>query len=54
MSCKTKLYYDLLEIIEKQDETIRKQKEIIAKLVNESAEQENMINALMQQEEYLY
>jgi len=40
MQLKTKLYCDLLEIIEKQDEVIRKQKGIIAKLVNETAEQE--------------
>ena len=54
MSHKVKLYYDLLEIIEKQDEVIAKQNELIAKLTNENAEKENMINELMQQEEYLY
>ena len=54
MPHKTKLYYDLLEIIEMQDEMIRKQNELITKLVNENAEKENMINELMQQEEYLY
>lgn len=51
---RSKLYYDLLEIIEKQDEVIAKQNELIAKLTNENAEKENMINELMQQEEYLY
>lgn len=51
---KSKLYYDLLEIIEKQDDMIKKQNKLIAKLVNENAEKENMINELMQQEEYLY
>ena len=51
---KSKLYYDLLEIIEKQDEMIRKQNELITRLVNENAEKENMINELIQQEEYLY
>lgn len=50
----SKLYYDLLEIIEKQDEMIRKQNELIAELTNENLEKENMINALMQEEKYLY
>ncbi len=54
MQPESKLYYDLLEIIEKQEEMISKQRETIAKLVNENMEQENMINVLMQQEEYLY
>mgnify|MGYP001019738111 CR=1 FL=1 len=54
MPHKTKICYDLLEIIEMQDEMIRKQNELITKLVNENAEKENMINELMQQEEYLY
>ena len=51
---KTKLYYDLLDIIDKQDKMISKQMETIAKLVNENMEQENMINELIQQEEFLY
>lgn len=51
---KNKIYYDLLETIEKQEEMIKKQNETIAKLVNENLEKENMINVLMQQEEYLY
>ena len=51
---KTKLCYDLLEIIEKQDEMIRKQNELITKLANENLEQENTINVLMKQEEFLY
>jgi len=54
MSYDTKLYYDLLEIIESQDEMIHKQNDIIAKLTNENMEKENMINELMQQEEFLY
>ena len=54
MPHKTKLYYDLLEIIEKQEDMIKKQNELIAELTNENAEKENMINELMQQEEYLY
>jgi len=54
MQNKTKLYYDLLEIIDKQEKTIEKQKDMIAKLVNENMEKENMINELLQQEKYLY
>lgn len=46
---RSKLYYDLLEIIEKQDEVIAKQNELIAKLTNENAEKENMINVLMKE-----
>lgn len=53
MSNKGKLYYDLLEIIEIQDGMIVKQNNLIAKLTNENAEQENMINVLMNKEEYL-
>ncbi len=51
---KVKLYYELLDIIEKQEDMIRKQNELIAELTNENLEKENMINELMQQEEYLY
>lgn len=51
---KSKLYYDLLEIIEKQDEMIYKQNKLMTKLVNENMEKENMINVLMKQEEFLY
>lgn len=54
MTVKYKLYYDLLEIIDEQEKLIVKQNDIIAKLTNENAEQENMINELMKQEEYLY
>jgi hypothetical protein len=54
MQNKTKLYYDLLEIIDKQEETIEKQNELIAKLTNENLEKENMVNELLQQEKYLY
>lgn len=51
---KIKLYYDLLEIIEKQDNIIKKQNKLISELTNENLEKENMINELMQQEKYLY
>ena len=44
---KTKLYYDFLELIEKQDGMICKQSKIIIELANANAEQENMINVLM-------
>lgn len=54
MQPKSKLYYDLLDIIEHQAEVIKKQDETIIKITNENLEQENMINLLMQQEEYLY
>lgn len=42
----TKLYYNLLEIIERQEEMIRKQNELITKLTNENLEKENMISEL--------
>ena len=41
------MYLELIEVIDKQNK-------MIADLVNENAEKENMINELMQQEEYLY
>lgn len=47
MSSKGKLYYDLLEIIEKQEEMLAKQNNLISKLVNENMEQENIVNVLM-------
>jgi hypothetical protein len=43
-----KNYLDLLDIIKQQEEIIAKQNEMIARLVNETAEQENMISVLMQ------
>lgn len=51
---KSKLYYDLLEIIENQDNIIDRQNKTISNLVNENLEKENMINILNEQEEYLY
>ena len=41
---------ELLEIMHSQYEIIENQKKLIAKLVNENAEQENMINELMRKE----
>ena len=49
-----KLYYNLLAIIEKQEEVICKQRKTIYQLVNENAEKENMLNTLAEQEQYLY
>lgn len=43
----SKLYYDLLEIIETQDKIICFLNRIIADLVNSSLEKENMIHELM-------
>lgn len=51
---KSKLYYDLLEIIEKQDEMIYKQNKLMTKLVNENMEKENMINVLVQEQEGIH
>ena len=50
----TKICFELLEVIDKQEEMIKKQNDMIAKLVNESMEKENMINELAKQEEFLY
>lgn len=40
-------YFDLIELVEKQGKIIKQQAETIAKLINETAEKENMINELM-------
>jgi len=47
MSSNIEVYTELLELINKQEETIHKQNEMIAKLVNENLEKENIINVLM-------
>lgn len=39
---------ELLELIEKQEETIRLQDKIIIEIVNDNLEKENMIKQLMQ------
>lgn len=44
----SKLYYDLLEVIETQQDMINRQNELITKLVNENLEKENMISELSQ------
>lgn len=51
---KTKLYFDLIDVIEKQDEVICKQNQVIYKIVNENLEKENMLNVLMQEQEGMY
>jgi hypothetical protein len=48
----TKTFLDLLEIIDQQERLIIKQNETIAKLVNETAEKENIINELMKEITY--
>ena len=53
-SNKTKICMDLLELVKQQEEMLSKQNEMIVKLTNENLEQENMINILMQQNEYIY
>ena len=49
-----KVYTELLELIDKQNEVINKQNEMIENLVNDNLEKENMINELIKQEQYLY
>ena len=49
-----KLYHELLELLEEQSDVINNQNDLIARLINENLEKENMINVLMQKEEYLY
>lgn len=45
----TRTYFDLLDLTEKQNEVIAKQGETITRLLNDNAEQENMINELLRQ-----
>jgi hypothetical protein len=40
-------YFDLLELMHQQELVIQKQGEMIEKLVNDTNEQENLINSLM-------
>lgn len=44
---KNKSHHNLLEILELQQDMIDRQNDLIAELVNENAEKENMINVLM-------
>lgn len=41
-------YYELLEITEKQEEIIAKQNKLIARLMSDNLEKENIINTLTQ------
>lgn len=43
----SKLYYDLLDILEEQKALLGMKDELISKLVKENTEKENMINELM-------
>ena len=45
----TKTCKDLLEMIDKQNDVIGEQNRIIARLVNENVEQENLISELMKE-----
>jgi hypothetical protein len=45
----TKTYFELIEIIEGQRSIINKQASAIIDLLNQCAEQENMINVLMKE-----
>lgn len=47
MQSNTGTNLQLIEIIKLQEETIEKQNELLAKLVNENAEKENFINVLV-------
>lgn len=52
MQNKTKICYELLDMINQQEEMIAKQNDMIAELTNENLEKEAVINELMQQELY--
>lgn len=41
-----KTYFELLELVEQQQETIKAKDETISKLININVEQENMINTI--------
>lgn len=43
-------YFDLVELLDKQHGVILQQTELIQKLVNEKAEQENFINEVLKTE----
>lgn len=49
-----KICIELLELNDEKDKIIIKQSNLIADILNENLEKENMINTLMQNEEYLY
>jgi len=43
----TQTYFDLIDLIEQQSNVITKQADTITKLLNDNAEQENMIKELL-------
>ena len=47
MQSNTGTNLQLIEIVKLQEETIEKQNELLAKLVNENAEKENFISVLV-------
>lgn len=49
----TKTYMELIELIEGQRSIINQQANTIKNLLNQSAEQENMINVLMTENEVM-
>ena len=49
MNKENQTYFDLLDLIHQQEQIIHKQGETIASLVNQTAEQESIINSLMGQ-----
>ena len=50
LTTETKTYFELIELIEGQRSIINQQATVINKLLNQCAEQENMINQLMTEE----
>lgn len=49
----TKTYSELIELIEGQRSIINQQTEVIKDLLNQCAEQENIINVLMTENEFM-
>lgn len=49
MQSKSSYIISLLDILKQQEEMINSQNEMIVELLNENAEKENMINALMKE-----
>lgn len=45
----TKTYFDLIELIDQQATVIQSQSQSIVQLLNDNAEQENMINEMMRE-----
>ncbi len=43
-------YLEILELLDRQEDVIKQQNKIIAKLTNENLEQENMISVIMKEQ----